>query len=129
MSAHGAEEHLVVEATSRSCAASAIRSRGTVSRRSLMTDGQALATTLRQIADGAAPVTLVVHEDDASGGWQFLWLDDWVKGDLILVHPSHPLAGDPSLAQVRGLPRGRYASRANQQAARTYGDVSEIETD
>lgn len=94
-----------------------------------MTQWKALAMTLRQIAGGAAPVTLVVHEDDASGGWQFLWLDNWEKGDLILVHPSHLLAEDPSLAQVRNLPRGRYASRANQQAAWTYGDISEIETD
>jgi hypothetical protein len=86
----------------------------------------ALVMTLEAVSGGELPVTLVVHEDDETGGWQFLTSLEWRKEDLILVHRHHLYEADPSLHQLETLPAGQYAMRDAEGSPWAFGSLDEI---
>jgi len=69
------------------------------------------AISLRQIAEGGAPVLLVTHDKD-DHGWQFL---DGSKSpstsDAVVVCMSEVVESDPSLFELADLPPGWRAWR------------------
>ena len=87
-----------------------------------------LVLTLRSISTGAEPVTLVIHEDDDVAGWSYLSQNSWETEELLLVHQAHLVADDESLAQLSGLPAGRYAARESSGSPWRFGDADEIPT-
>lgn len=87
-----------------------------------------LVMTLRAIVDGEQPVTMVIHEDDDVGGWQYLTRSEWSNDDLLLVHRDHLTAADGSLLHIGDLAVGRYATRQAPTSPWSYGEVDEIET-
>lgn len=87
-----------------------------------------LVMSLKQVVSGDRDITLVIHEDDESGGWQFLTSDNWETEDLLLVHVDHLEAGDESLRELRSLPLGRFAMRSSVDSAWVFGPISDIPT-
>ena len=66
--------------------------------------------TLRQIADGHAPILHVVHDLD-DHGWQFLTLEDANVADGCVICLKHVVVLDPSVCEVADLPPGWEAWR------------------
>ncbi len=75
------------------------------------------AITTRQVAEGSEPVLLVVHdEEEEPPEWQLIGRSDAAIDGKIL-HLSHLLDRDPTLAQVLDLQPGEQAARREPAAA------------
>jgi hypothetical protein len=71
----------------------------------------AIALTMREVADGANPILLVTH-DLEDGVWQFLdGRDDPDPDDAIVVCLEHMYGVDPTVGQLADLPLGWRAWR------------------
>jgi hypothetical protein len=68
------------------------------------------AFTTKRIASGEEPITYVTHDLD-DGSWQFHGDSEPIAEDGCLVCLHHFIDQDPTIAELRDLPRGWVASR------------------
>jgi hypothetical protein len=69
-----------------------------------------VVVTVDEVASGAKPALLVMH-DEGHGGWQILDGDDVAARSPVVVPKDRILAVDPTLREVTDLPVGWQATR------------------